>query len=230
MTKQEMTKNLKRLPKKILSNLESLSEKYLLYIISNQGLLRFRPWNSQIQYLVTNTHRIHLNQALITYDTLKALNIHSESILNVGTGGGYLEYVCKYFDNPIKTVEYFDDPKPTDGVRAFRLMRTYFGVNIDYTMNDVNKDNFTIHKCEEKFDWLIFFRFFYHSTSEQNDIVDYEKVYKILSKFEKYGNNCIILGRKETQSFYDFKSLKMSNFHHYGNIKEIINELKTKIL
>jgi hypothetical protein len=223
-------KNLKRLPTKILNNLEDLSEQYLLYIISNPGLLRFRPWNSQIQYLVTNTHRSHLAQALVTHDTLKALNINSESVLNIGTGGGYLEYVCKHFNYPIHTAEYLDNTNITDGVRAFRVIREYFGTTIDYTMTSANKDNFVINKGK-KYDWLIFFRFFYHTTAEENFIVDYEKVYNILRKFEKYGTNCIILGRKEWESFKGFKSItNYINHHQYGNISEIISELKTKIL
>lgn len=229
--KIQIQKNLKRLPTTIIDNLEKLTEDYLLYIISNPGLLRFKPWNSQIQYLVTNTHKMHLSQAIVTYDTLKALNINSESILNVGTGGGYLEYVCKYFDYPIHTVEYLDDNNITDGVRAFRVLREYFGTKLNYTMRSANKDNFVINKCDKKYDWLIFFRFFYHTTVEEKFTVDYKKVYDILSKFEKYGTNCIILGRKEWESFKGFKSItNYINHHQYGNISEIISELKTKIL
>ena len=226
-----MTKNLKRLPKKILSNLESLSEKYLLYIISNQGLLRFRPWNSQIQYLVTNTHRIHLEQSVITYETLKALDIHNKSILNVGTGGGYLEYVCKYFNNPIHTVEYEDPIAIVDGVRAFKVIRDFFNIELDYTMSSILKDNFVINNCNKKYDYVILFRFMYHATAEQNLIIDYTNAYNILKKFKKYATNCIILGRKEWMSFHEFTSFDMKlNDHLVGNIDNILEELKTKLV
>lgn len=229
MTDQQ--KNLlKRIPKKTINSLEDLCEAYLLYIISHPEVLRFNPWDSQIQYLVTNTHRIHLEQALITYDTLNTLGINSKEVLNIGTGGGYLEYVCKYFNNPIHTVEYENNKSVLDGVRAFRLIREWFNVDLTYTMSSIDRENFEIHNCSKKYDWIILFRFLYHATEEKNPIIDYKKTYEILSRLKKYGNNCIILGRKEYESFKDYNSLKTINFHQYGNISEIIAELKERLL
>ena len=222
---------LKRLPKEIINNLDDLSEEYLLYLINRMEILRFRPWNSQIQYLVTNTHRIHLEQALLTYDTLNTLNINTEGVLNVGTGGGYFEYVCKYFNTPVDTVEFINPHGITDGVKAFVPMRNYFGIDITYTMSDVQKDNFTIHKCTKKYDYLILFRFLFHATAEENKIVDYNNAYKILQKLSKYSENCIIIGRKEWDSFHEFTSFdKKINGHLIGNINNILTELKTKII
>ena len=74
------------------------------------------------------------------------------------------------------------------------------------------------------------FRFLYHSTTEQNQIVDYKKTYDILNKLSKYADNVIIIGRKEFLSFKHFKSVKEVDLHQYANIKEILAELKTKLL
>lgn len=225
-----LTTNLKRIPKEITNSLDALCEEYLLYIISHPEVLKFPPWNSQIQYLVTNTHKIHLSQALTTYDTLNTLGINSKEVLNIGTGGGYLEYVCTHFNNPIHTVEYENLKSVVDGVRAFRTMRDWFDVNLTYTMGSIQKEDFQINDCNKKYDWLILFRFFYHATEETNPIVDYKKVYDILSKLERYGKNCIIIGRKELESFKSFDSLKTEDNHQYGNILEIMSELKERLL
>jgi hypothetical protein len=230
MTTMEMTTNLEQLPKKILANLDDLCQDYLLYIINHMEILRFRPWDSQIQYLVTDTHRIHLNQAVDTYKALQKLNIDFSKTLNVGTGGGYFEYVCKHFNTLIDTVEYEDDRLITDGVRSFRVLRKYFNIDLTYKMSSILKDNFKIYDCNKKYDYIILFRFLYHSTTEQNQIVDYKKTYDILNKLSKYADNVIIIGRKEFLSFKHFKSVKEVDLHQYANIKEILAELKTKLL
>jgi hypothetical protein len=216
---------------RVRNDLDALGFNYTRWLLERPHIAKHEVWYSQLQYCNAEIHMRHLKEANSLRDAILA-EVKPTSILNVGTGAGYLEHCIKRIGKTvgIDTVEW-DQAMP-----IFELMRNTFEVDVNYIMPDVFSDNWEIYGCNKQYDLIVFQRFMVPAAAKGIDQkLTIQHIYDILSKFSRYGKRFIICCTASEHVLLSHiprtaVSRTKKNSYVYANIQSVLNELKSKIL
>jgi len=210
---------------------------YLNYLLRNRHILEDYNWSSQIQYVHPVSHYVQSKESWkILECCLHELSFGTNTtILNIGSGSGYLERLFRRHSLNIKSCDYKAE-SGLDGVSVFAPLRYFFGVDLDYMMDSIHVDDFKIYnnvgELKEKFDWIIIARFLNHSYLDGEEL-DLQHILMCFEKLSNYCNNILISGITEVELLLKLNCSTLNQTSRgqlYGDINQIISELKERIL
>lgn len=181
------------------------SNNYLNFCIQNPDLFQGENF-STIQYCNPGVIFDHFYISRLIYNEL-ARTPRSNTYLNFGMGGGFLEhYVENYNKVNLESVEWdYQKANFTSLLKDFDLEH-----RLTYECNDIRNDNFEIYNCNKKYDYIILTRF-YPLNKKNCKTVD--EVSQLLEKLKVYADRFIIFDDKhnyteEVQDYFDSKICK----------------------
>lgn len=160
-----------------------IAHEHLRYCLHHEKLF-VHPNFSLIQYCNERNIRNVIRSHEYIWRDLKRWGY--DDILNIGTGGGWLEAVAREDGVSIDTVEWIEQQQ------MFYALRNALNVKLTYTMNDITQDDFIIEGLSRQYDLGIAFRFFpfnkTHCSSDQI-VVRLKKLHKYIKRIALVDHN-----------------------------------------
>jgi hypothetical protein len=181
---------------------EKISKNHLQFCLLNQNLFVDKNF-SIIQYIHPNVIDSHFDLHKKIYNKI-AKTPRNYTFLNLGMGGGFLEYYVKNHGKiNLESAEWDQQEK------QFSVLRNEIGVDdqLAYICSDIRSDDFEIFDCNKTYDYIILTRFFPLNKLSAPNLDD---VKVVLNRLEKYSNKFIIF----------------DSFHNYT--KEVIEFFESK--
>ena len=193
-------------PEHALKTITAACYAHLVFTMENKGLF-LQPMNfSTVQYMNERMHYMAYKFNAVLSRQLKTLWPEA-SYLNMGTTVGWLPWASR-LDDPSDL--RIDNVEWDDQIECCSSLRKSFGININYTCNNVNHEDFVIRDIDEVYDFVVLQRFFpiYHThTSDQ--------MLDILRKFKPYAKKAIVVeARNNWSSGIRDTLLSVSEYRH----------------
>lgn len=152
---------------------------------------------STTQYMNERVHKNGFKTCENIVNKLKSIDPNG-SYLNMGTAAGHLPWA----NNVLEAGLRIDNVEWDDQLICCETLRKSFDININYTCNNVNDDDFEIRGCEETYDYVVLQRFFpiYHTLNA-------EAMRNVLRKFKPYARKSVIVEADQNWSEGVFEDL-----------------------
>ena len=179
---------------------------HLFHVMGNKSLFMEPDNFSTVQYMNEKSQINLLKFKEVFLRKLYKLN-RNNVYLNIGTGGGHLEYVNRLMGDKIHitTVEWEKQ------YECFSKIRETLEIKVDYLCNNVLEKGFEINECKTRYDFMILERFFpIYGT------MDKERIEFVLRQLAPYANKALIVDSesnwsKKQREYLD--SIVNSRFH-----------------
>lgn len=157
---------------------------HLVFTMKNKGLF-LQPMNfSTVQYMNERCHYSAYKFNAMLARKLKDSFGADKSYLNMGTTVGWLPWASREDGSDLR----IDNVEWDDQLECCEALRNTFGININYTCNNVNDENFVIRDINEVYDYVVLQRFFpiYHTHTG-------DQMLNILRKFKPYAKKSLVI-------------------------------------
>lgn len=193
--------------------LDKLGKAYFRFAVANQNLFTRKEDFQLIQYINEDHH----NRLFVLADKVSKQLEVGPRYLNIGMGGGYLEYCAKSIEGlTVDGVEWNRQD------RHFSPIRNVLDVDRKYVCNDITLAAFEIAGAdtENKYDYAILCRFYPLNLMWTKD---QEKIKNYIRRLQKYVNRVIVVEIEGNFSEFtvDFftsnseKIVELGNEHNY---------------